>query len=289
MANYRVRPFSHVGHYPNGDIEIGGDLLFQCGPLLFSCVRNQIVTKFGRSEADQPVFELDNWTLQKIRFFASVFFGNGSHIWVRLYPLPPNQDLFLESSDDVLSDAHLLLRVIGELKTNAYLMDANYGLVPNSVSDYQKSDWGADSHRRAITFWKNLDIGNLVLMRGIHSLLKSEMLFNHFQFRDAALSASHISLDGAFNVVLAILRDTGMANPTSKDAQEYVEGIFGWEKSGTNFYEDYYDDRIRNFHTDSRFGAEAIPHFSIDDIWHLNRHLKTLFFKLVTGESYDDD
>lgn len=63
-----------------------------------------------------------------------------------------------------------------------------------------------------------------------------------------------------------------------------------WEvpRTGRKFFEDYYVDRIRNFHTDSRFGAEPIPTFSIDDIWDLNSALKGIFYKLVTGDLHDE-
>jgi len=45
---------------------------------------------------------------------------------------------------------------------------------------------------------------------------------------------------------------------------------------------------VRNFHTDSRHGAEAIPFFCIDDIWDLNRALSGVFFALVTGQLDDE-
>ena len=38
----------------------------------------------------------------------------------------------------------------------------------------------------------------------------------------------------------------------------------------------------------SRFGAEAIPSFCIDDVYHLTHILKDIFFHLITGEVYEE-
>lgn len=82
-------------------------------------------------------------------------------------------------------------------------------------------------------------------------------------------------------MVLRRLKASGAANPSSYDAQAYMEELYGVPRTGRKFFEDFYSDRIRNFHTDSRYGAEPIPFFCIDDIWDLNSALKGTFYRLV--------
>ena len=114
------------------------------------------------------------------------------------------------------------------------------------------------------------------------------MLFNHFQFRDASLASSHIALDAAYSMILQRLKKSGVRNPNSHDAQAFMDDLYGVPHTKRKFFEDYYSDRVRNFHTDSRYGPESIPFFSIDDIWHLNSALKGLFYLLATGEFHDE-
>lgn len=288
MPSYRIRPFSYLGTYPKGDISIGDDLFFRSGKMLFSCTKNKIVEISGRSEAHQPAFELDNWTLEEVRLYSSLYIGNGESSSIRLYPLPVNQDMFLPDPFLIIKDEALLETLLGNISSDDYLMSGNRGLAADRFEQFNVWDWGERRVELANIFWNALDLGDAPVVRGLHALLKSEMLFNHFQFLDASLAASHIALDAAYNVVLRRLKKDGRSNATSKDAQAYVDDLWGIPKSGLNFFEDYYVDRIRNFHTDSRYGAEAIPFFCFDDILDLNAALKGLFFLLVTGKMHDE-
>lgn len=286
----RVRPFSFLGRYPNPDIEIGDDLLLRSGEMLFCCTKNRLVDRydFGELEPDQPAFELDNWTIQEVRFLSSIYIGNGLNHSLSLYPLPIFRDLEVKDTDSVIEDGSLLSPLVQASKTDGYFMAGNHGLLPDHSNTYDCSLWDERLHEQASIFWNALDVDDPLIIRGLHAILKSEMLFYHFQFRDASIASSHIALDAAFSIVLQRLKIDGNGNPTSADAQAYLDDLWGVPRSGKNFFEDYYRDRIRNFHTDSRYGAEPIASFSIDDIWHLNSSLKNAFYSLVTDELHDE-
>lgn len=286
--SFRLRPFSFLGSYPTPDIEIGTDMFLRSGQTFFCCTKNRIVERYGRTGVDQPAFELDNWTVQEVRFLASIYIGNGEASSVRLYPLPICRDLHIETPDDVLEDGSRLREFLDATATDDYFMAGNQGMQATRPGEYQTFDWDDRRLAQASNFWQAFDQDDALLIRGLHALLKSEMLFNHFQFRDASLASAHIALDAAYSMVLRLLREAGNANPTSVDAQAYLDDLWGVPRTGLRFFEDYHADRVRNFHTDSRYGAEPIPFFSIDDIWHLSAALKGVFYLLVTGDLHDE-
>lgn len=287
MPSYRVRLCSHFGSYPSGDVRLGSDLLIRSGQHLYICTENIIEELRGQCTVQQPAFELDNWTLPEIRMLGSLVLGNGRYASVRPYALPAHTDLFLRDCEQIAEDAHLLKYLLNKAD-DGYLMRNNSGSLPTNFSSYSLVDWDNDKHAQAQKVWERIDITNAPLMRGVHSLLKSLMLNAHFQFGDSALCMSHVALDAAFACVVRVLKSKGLKSPSSKDAQRYVEELVGYEPTGQHFFEEYYRDRVRNFHTDSKYGAEPIPFFSVDDLWELNEHLRAVFYALITGELDDD-
>jgi hypothetical protein len=246
------------------------------------------VERYGRSGPDQPAFELDNWTVQEVRFLSAIYIGNGESSGVRLYPIPIFRDIEEQSVDAVVEDGTLLKPLLTSAATDDYFVAGNHGLLPHKLDQYQIFEWDDRRLEQATAFFSAADVDDPLLVRGLHALLKSEMLFNHFQFRDASLASSHIALDAAYSMILRRLKALGAKNPSSHDAQAYMDELYGVPGTQRKFFEDYYSDRVRNFHTDSRYGAEPIPFFSIDDIWDLNAALKGLFYRLVTGEMHDE-
>ena len=286
--SFRLRPFSFLGSYPTPDIEIGTDMLIRSGHTLFSCTKNRMLERYGQRGVDQPAFELDNWTVQEVRLFASLYIGNGEASSVRLYPLPISCDLEIDSPDAVLEDGSLLRPLLEAAASDDYFMAGNHGLQAQRSDEYQFCDWDDRRRTQASNFWRGFDQEDAVMVRGLHALLKSEMLFSHFQFRDASLASAHIALDAAYSMVLRRLREADNPNATSAQAQAYLDDLWGVPRTNRKFFEDYYIDRVRNFHTDSRYGAEPIPFFSIDDIWGLTAALKGVFYLLATGEMHDE-
>ena len=246
-----------------------------------------MVTQPGRTEADQPAFELENWTLPEVRLFASMYLACGRGLAVHPYPLPPSQDLFAGSADVIRVDEGLTSRIASQTRGgHDYLMRGNGGLIPGSFSDYTFVGCEAEDVRRLDLLWAKVDLSNATLMRGLLCLLKSGMLHTHFQFSDASLSAVHIALDAAHSLALSELRRSGVVNPSSHDAGHWIEEALGYVPTGLRFMEEWHGDRVRNFHPESRYGAEAIPSFCLDDIYDLTHHLKDIFYFLITREVY---
>jgi hypothetical protein len=126
-----------------------------------------------------------------------------------------------------------------------------------------------------------------LLLRGIGSLIKAQMAWHHGEFTDAACMFLWIALDAAHSLTLRKLRESGMNNPSSQDASRHFDEVVGYETPWDKFFEEDYENRIRVFHPDNRFGAEARPQLLADDFLELNDILIPYFDYLVTGVFFD--
>jgi hypothetical protein len=128
---------------------------------------------------------------------------------------------------------------------------------------------------------RRLETADPVLLRGVSTLIKAGMVWNHGEFREAACIYLWIALDAAFSLTLRKLREAGFTNPTSQDAANYVAQIDGYEESWEKFFERDYYNRISAIHPDNRYGAEARPTLCADDFLDLYDELIPLFQYIV--------
>jgi hypothetical protein len=149
-------------------------------------------------------------------------------------------------------------------------------------SAYDFADYG-DCAQKVQEHLTHLEDAGPVVKRGVASLLKAQMAWKHGEFADAACIYLWIALDAAHSLTLQKLRESGINNPTSKDASEYFNKIVGYETPWEKFFEEDYENRIRAIHPDNRFGAEARPQFLADDYLELNDILIPYFLFLVSG------
>jgi hypothetical protein len=147
---------------------------------------------------------------------------------------------------------------------------------------YENWDYGdiKDKVQNCIALLERADP---VALRGIGSLLKAQMAWRHSEFADAACIYLWIALDAAHSLTLQKLRESGVQNPTAKDASTYFNRVVGCETPWEKFFEEDYENRIRAIHPDNRFGAEARPQFLADDFLELNDLLIPYVGYLVTG------
>ena len=137
-----------------------------------------------------------------------------------------------------------------------------------------------DAHREKIL--NLLQSADQVTLRGLSSLIKANMAWEHAEFREAACVSLWISLDAIHSLVLQRLLREGNTNPTSEDASNYIASRYGINLEGSIFEDDYYN-RIRVIHPNNRFGAEARPQLLADDFYELRHLVIELFHFLVTG------
>lgn len=138
--------------------------------------------------------------------------------------------------------------------------------------------------------WENIRPNDFILLRGLVSLFKSDMLSNHREFGAEALMSLYVALECSFQLVLQQLKSRGNLNPTASDAARWLHDTFDqhWNfeepDPAYKYFQEFYEGRVMMFHPRSRFGdLPYAPNFW-GDVIHLRRSLPNIFFYLVNGE-----
>ncbi|RZF64318.1 hypothetical protein EWE75_11185 [Sphingomonas populi] len=130
-----------------------------------------------------------------------------------------------------------------------------------------------------------IDLKDHLVVRGLGAYLRSQMLINGTTFRAEGLYTLFVSLDATFALTLRHLKASGNNNPTAPDAQAFIEDAFGNEPSGMRYFEEFYEDRIKALHPESRFGTFPYPPLSISEGYQLSRALRDVWRYLLTGST----
>lgn len=141
------------------------------------------------------------------------------------------------------------------------------------------------------SYWKRISIYDSVLMRGVYSLIKSDMLALIPEFREEATFSTFVALDASFEMVLRHLRKKGVSSPTSRDAGEWLYQTFdkslGLTYEVSRYFEVFYERRVQSLHPASRYGDIPYAPLEWDDYSHLRSVLPGLFGYLVRRRHAD--
>jgi hypothetical protein len=271
---------SPLGVYPDRSI-IGRDAAFIVDSgLCFSVVRI--------AHEDWGFSEVDSLSPLDIPLLGSLLLSRAG------YPYPvggveletTTQELL--NSDCIAECRQHLLAHIEEGKAHARRASAVHMPPVIGGHPYEAYDFG-DVRENVLGLMTLLEAADAVVLRGVGSLLKAQMAWTHGEFADAACIYLWIALDAAHSLTLRKLRESGVQNPTSKDASTYFDTVVGFHTPWEKFFEEDYESRIRAIHPDNRFGAEARPQFLADDFYELRHLLIPYFGYLITGIFVDPD
>lgn len=274
-----VRLMSPLGSYPANTFIAKRTALVISADVCFSIVRVE-----GQ---DWSFSEIDSLTPSEIPLLGSILLS-GETGDPYICPYPTQHELLLETvtqedfdgqciskcKDFLLEHvmrSQLVMRHAGFCHRPSALGGASYELIPSQHCDKQRC---ANLER--------LEAAGPVVIRGVGSLIKAHMAWKHAEFGEAACIFLWISLDAAHSLILQKLRDSGVVNPSSKDAAKYFDKISGYNTESEKFFEEDYENRIRAIHPENRFGAEARPQFLADDFLELNDMLIPLFQFLIS-------
>lgn len=127
-----------------------------------------------------------------------------------------------------------------------------------------------------------------VLVRGLHALIKADMLSRHAEFWEEAAIATYISMEASFELVRRRLRASGIIDPTAREAGEWLyrtfdEPLGAHGADGMRYFEEFYAQRIQTRHPGSRFGDAPYAPIMADDYFHLRTALPGVFGYLAIG------
>jgi hypothetical protein len=129
-----------------------------------------------------------------------------------------------------------------------------------------------------------IDVSDHLLMRGLVELIKAPMFISYPFFGEHAHYSLFIALDASLQLILRKLRRRGITNPSSADAQALMEDTFGDERSGMAYFGEYYEDRIKSFHPQSRFGVFPYAPLMMSDFFGLYYDLREIYRWLILDE-----
>jgi hypothetical protein len=291
----RVMMFHSMGgSYPRGTFFCDDGFFHADADLVFSVVR---CSGWRSIDEDVPFSEFAWASPAQVRLLGALLFCQTfDGAWLRLYPVV-GPELVLRANELDLSDPSTVLlikeRLLLSVKTKR--LQSRIAHVPISMlgEPYHLLDRDIEMDRFELSY-KRIDPANFVLMRGIQTLVKSDMLGRHQEFGEESVIAAFISLDASFSLVQRKLKSEGVANPSAHDAARWLHRNFyepfDREPPGEleKYFEEFYESRISTLHPGSRFGDSPFSPTMWDDAVHLRSQLRQVFSFLVHGAHFKD-
>ena len=245
-----------------------------------------LITKFSPVPEPEPYFysEVEFLSAFEVRALASVLlcrkFETGG---MCLYPVEEHcqiEDSIDLSKIKVLKK--LLACLIAQLPADRSSRKAH---APPCVggNPYVFNEHCEIDRRRFTRLFRSIDVEDHLLIRGLGTLVKAAMLSNHYEFLEHANIALWIALDASLRLLLREMRKAGFLNPTAKDAGALLDDPFDNPYASEGYFTDFYEDRIKTIHPESRYGTYPAAPLSVDDYYMLDESLRSVYEFLITG------
>jgi hypothetical protein len=276
----RIRLLSPLGLYTRDSFSIPGARLLSRDDLVVSAV--EIAPEITHGLGSEHSSELEILALEEIRFLTALELSvhpNDGLMFV--YPLHSHFDVVLGLDDDVVLDLarEHAQRVAGDrwLRRGVELPAAAGG------PPYEWREEGINLTLVAELVSK-ASLTDHLLMRGLGTLLKASMAWQHWPIAETALAMLFIALEASLEIILRTLRAQGMSEPKARDAGLYLDEVFNPGIDTDGYFKEFYDIRNKFTHPSSRqFGVFAIAPLAADDFYFLRDGLVEVFGFLITG------
>ena len=290
-ANFVVRIYHPKGLYPRGRVAHRDALFYADDTIVFSVTRS---VRWSSADKEAPCTEMDWLSLDELRLLGSIQlcerWGYGKVVF---YPVPSYARVIDRRSLDLTSEA-----VAGEIRRlvthDLHWPDRTFtsDLMRECLSlRYSFLDDGEIEMTRQEVFWNAISTSDYVLLRGLSSLFRSDMLSRHQEFFEEATMQCFVALDASFQLIVKKLKKAGLAQPTAKDAalwlHENFDSHLGFQAPLDRYFQEFYDQRVMTLHPASRLGETPYAPLMHDDYFHLRDSLRAIFAYLVSGK-HDD-
>jgi hypothetical protein len=203
----RVRVFSPLGHYPRHPIAIPGARLVVSDELIMSAVH------VDRPEAHglEYYFELEFLALEEKRFLAGIALAaHPDNGMAYTYPLHGHVDVDFELDDDAVIEA---AQQLAARPSEHYWRTR--GVPPPACGGptYLWREAGVNVDK-VLNVVSATPLNDHLLMRGLGALLQADMCSQHREIEGVALLPLYVALEVSFQIVLRLLREQGVSDPT---------------------------------------------------------------------------
>jgi hypothetical protein len=246
-----------------------------------------MTTKFvGMNRPAHYYSEVEFLSPFEVRLLASILLSRKVDSGMcGLYPITRPELRELEHSLDLSNDL-VLEPILGRFRQ---LLTENppsaHSHRPPCVGglQYRFNEYAEFRHERKLEIFESIDLSDNLMMRGLGALLKANMLRHHQEFLESACMSLWIAMEASLRIIQRALRETGIETPTPKDAGEFVDSAFENEFDSDGYFADFYKDRIKTIHPESRFGVYPAAPLAADDFYDLQEMLAPLYDFLITG------
>lgn len=298
--SYRVMLFDPRGIYPSGTRFIRSGFFHADEDVAFSVVRGR---SWDEVLPDAPYSEFNWASPEELRLMVSlVLCEQRDGPYVSLYPVVrygPQLDvrkLDLRDPATVVRVRELIIETVAS-ESGPYGPHGRIeGLLGRKYDLVDPRQYGFDRLR---AIWASLGDASFLFFRGVYTLIKADMLRQHYEFSEEAIVSLYIALEASFSLVLRHLREReGVKNPSAHDAavwlHKHFDAPFGLPAPDETerYFETFYEERVMTLHPASRYGELPYAPIMHDDIPHLRRSLREIFAYLLLdehGTDYDDD
>lgn len=133
--------------------------------------------------------------------------------------------------------------------------------------------------------FENIDPKDGLLLRGLYTLLKSQLLINSdLDFMEEAFMNLQISREAVFRIIRKHLQYIGNPKPSEQDVYDYIRLNFQMGEHLVKFLEEQYDSWLETKHPLSRFGAEWASSLMADDVLEPYDALISIYRHIVLDE-----
>jgi hypothetical protein len=278
-----ARILSPSGVYPDRSCVCESGLLYVSESLCFS-----VAPYDPNEEQDFDFYSEFMWaTLAEIRLYASVLLAtNREESYVAIYPYRYPVYLYMNEPLERKSVQRRIRNVLTE----------GFESIPWNSHSFRGMDRppavggpAYDLRQNALRpYWQlilasHIKTSDHLLMRGLSTLLRAVMLWQHQQFAEEATNTIFISLDASFQLVLRALEDQKIKNASATDAGRFISKAFFEETHEMRYFETFYDSRVMSLHPKSRFGTFPHAPLMFDDFMHLRDSLFEVYSYLIAG------
>lgn len=279
----RIRVHAPLGHYPRQSVESDWGRLIVSDDIIFSAVE---VCPQDTHGIDAHHFSaLEFLSLEEMRFFAAISLSvrpDMGMLW--LYPWPYSSEVNAELADnDALRDA-----AQKHARETSKRRQSEISLPPLTGGGAYKHHHIQFDHELFTKIAASISLKDYLLMRGLGSLMRADMLWQRREFYEAAAIMLYVALDASFQMVRRKLIDCGIPNPSSIDAGRFIGDALGSSAIGgeTGYFPEYYEDRIKAIHPANRYGDFPFPPLLTDDFYFLRHGLVEVFAYLVAEHTW---
>jgi len=128
-----------------------------------------------------------------------------------------------------------------------------------------------------------IPLSDHLLMRGLGALLRADICKRHREIGETSVIELYIALEASFQLVVRKLREQGLSNPSAADAGALIDETFNAGVDSGNYFEHYYDSRIKTMHPPNRFGVFPVAPLIVDDYYLLRHGIVEVYHWLITN------